>query len=132
VTISDAGARCRISSTASSTAACARAAGERSWKDRQQRLTGALEFFNGFGGFDKNGTEYVTVLDKGAMTPAPQQCCGNPNFGFQAAAEAAATAGRQQQDFQLTAWGNDAVSNRREAFYVKDENSGLPARRCCR
>ena len=30
-----------------------------------------LEFFNGIGGFDKDGREYVTVLDGDQMTPAP-------------------------------------------------------------
>src|SRR3546814_10846822 len=28
-----------------------------------------LEFFNGFGGFDKDGREYVTILDSGHATP---------------------------------------------------------------
>ncbi len=30
-----------------------------------------LEFFNGIGGFDKNGREYVTVLSEGLRTPEP-------------------------------------------------------------
>ncbi|HKG73372.1 MAG TPA: glucoamylase family protein, partial [Aestuariivirgaceae bacterium] len=100
----------------------------RSWKSTDNSaLTGALEFFNGFGGFDKNGTEYVTLLDKGEMTPAPWiNVVANPNFGFQAAAEGGGYSwADNSRDFQLTAWGNDAVSNRPgEAFYVKDENSG--------
>ena len=30
-----------------------------------------LEYFNGYGGFAKNGTEYVIKLTKGLNTPAP-------------------------------------------------------------
>ena len=101
---------------------------KRSWKSTDNSaLTNALEFFNGHGGFDENGTEYVTVLDKGVMTPAPWvNVVANPNFGFQAAAEGGGYSwADNSRDFQLTAWGNDAVSNRPgEAFYVKDENSG--------
>ena len=32
---------------------------------------GALQFFNGLGGFSPNGREYVTVLGPGQSTPAP-------------------------------------------------------------
>jgi cyclic beta-1,2-glucan synthetase len=101
---------------------------KRSWKSTDNSaLVGTLEFFNGFGGFDKNGTEYVTILDNGAMTPAPWvNVVANPNFGFQAGAEGGGYSwADNSRDFQLTAWGNDAVSNRPgEAFYVRDESSG--------
>ena len=43
-----------------------------------------LEFFNGLGGFDKDGREYVTVLGPGQSTPAPWlNVIANPSFGFQ-------------------------------------------------
>src|SRR5690606_35916035 len=31
----------------------------------------SLEFFNGLGGFDRDGEEYVTILQDGSVTPAP-------------------------------------------------------------
>ncbi len=41
-----------------------------------------LEFFNGFGGFDADGREYVTVLRAGQWTPAPWiNVIANRNFG---------------------------------------------------
>ncbi|HET9664534.1 MAG TPA: hypothetical protein VFP00_09920 [Burkholderiales bacterium] len=90
-------------------------------------ITDNLEFFNGIGGFDKNGTEYVTVLDNGSMTPVPWiNIVANPHFGFQAAAEGPGYSwSENSRDFQLTGWSNDPVSNRpAEAIYVKDEASG--------
>jgi cyclic beta-1,2-glucan synthetase len=99
-----------------------------SWKPGDSSaLTATLEMFNGLGGFDKDGTEYVTVLDNGAMTPAPWiNVVANPNFGFQAAAEGSGYSwSENSRDFQLSSWSNDPVSNRPgEIFYVKDDASG--------
>ncbi|HYN00411.1 MAG TPA: glycosyl transferase, partial [Aestuariivirgaceae bacterium] len=101
---------------------------KRSWKRGDTAtVTSKLEFFNGFGGFDRDGTEYVTVLDNGAMTPAPWiNVVANPHFGFQAAAEGAGYSwSENSRDFQLTGWSNDPVANRPgEIFYVRDEASG--------
>ncbi len=48
----------------------------------------ALEFFNGLGGFDQDGAEYVIRLGPGQATPAPWiHVVANPAFGFQASAE---------------------------------------------
>src|SRR5207249_6056462 len=42
-----------------------------------------LELFNGLGGFERNGREYVTVLDEGRWTPAPWiNVIANAGFGF--------------------------------------------------
>ena len=42
----------------------------------------ALEFFNGLGGFDGDGREYVTILRAGQWTPAPWvNVIANPHFG---------------------------------------------------
>ena len=47
-----------------------------------------LEFFNGLGGFDKDGREYVTILDAGRTTPAPWiNVIANPVFGCVVSAE---------------------------------------------
>ncbi len=86
-----------------------------------------LEFFNGLGGFDKNGREYVTVLTAGATTPAPWiNVIANPRFGFQVAAEGSGyTWAENSRENQLTPWSNDPVEDPAgEALYVRDEMTG--------
>ena len=47
-----------------------------------------LEFFNGLGGFTRDGAEYVTILGPGQSTPAPWiNVIANPTFGFQTGTE---------------------------------------------
>ncbi len=90
-------------------------------------LTEKLEFFNGLGGFDKGGEEYVTVLGPGQATPAPWiNVIANENFGFQAAAEGSGyTWSLNSREYQLTPWSNDPVVDRPgEAFYLRDDDTG--------
>ncbi len=86
-----------------------------------------LEFFNGLGGFDAGGTEYVTVLNDGADTPAPWvNVIANPEFGFQVSASGAGyTWAENSRENQLTAWSNDPVAEPSgEAIYIRDDESG--------
>jgi len=87
-----------------------------------------LEFFNGLGGFTRDGREYVTVLGKGQWTPAPwMNVVANPGFGFQVSEAGSGTTwcGNSREN-KLTPWSNDPVSDAPgEAFYVRDEDSGL-------
>jgi cyclic beta-1,2-glucan synthetase len=86
-----------------------------------------LEFFNGIGGFDRDGREYVTILQAGSTTPAPWiNVVANPNFGFQVAAEGSAfTWAQNSRENQLTPWSNDPVADRSgEAVYVRDDETG--------
>ena len=86
-----------------------------------------LEFFNGFGGFQNDGKEYVTVLVGGKTTPAPWiNVISNPEFGFQVAADGGGyTWSVNSRERQITPWSNDPVINRPgEVFYVRDEDSG--------
>jgi cyclic beta-1,2-glucan synthetase len=86
-----------------------------------------LEFFNGLGGFSKDGKEYVTVLDEGQSTPAPWvNVIANPKFGFQVSADGSGNTWSQNaREYQLTPWSNDPVSDTPgEAIYVKDEQTG--------
>src|SRR3546814_16899010 len=86
-----------------------------------------LEFFNGLGGFDKDGREYVTILDAGDATPAPWiNVVANPGFGFQASAEGSGnTWDERSRENQLTPWSNDPVGDPAgEAIYVRDELTG--------
>ena len=86
-----------------------------------------LEFFNGIGGFDKDGREYVTVLDGDQTTPAPWvNVIANPSFGFQVSAEGSGyTWSVNSRENQLTPRSNDPVSDSPgEAIYVRDQDSG--------
>ena len=90
-------------------------------------LVPALEFFNGLGGFDREGREYVTVLDDAQWTPAPWvNVIANPQFGFLASADGAgSTWSLNAQQNQITPWCNDPVSDTpAEAVYIRDEDSG--------
>ena len=86
-----------------------------------------LDFFNGYGGFADQGTEYVVVLGPGQATPAPWvNVIANPGFGFLVAAEGGGyTWSGNSRENQLTPWSNDPVTNRSgEAFYIRDADTG--------
>jgi len=86
-----------------------------------------LEFFNGLGGFDRDGREYVTLLGPGQCTPAPWiNVIANPRFGFQVSAEGSGyTWSRNSRENQLTPWSNDPVSDPSgEALYLRDAETG--------
>ena len=86
-----------------------------------------LEFFNGFGGFDGDGREYVTALNASRPMPAPWiNVIANPNFGFHSAADGGGyTWIGNSRENQITAWSNDPVSNRpSEVIYIQDEGDG--------
>ncbi len=88
---------------------------------------GELDFWNGFGGFARDGREYVVLLPGGQATPQPWiNVVSNDRFGFHVSAEGAGfTWSVNSRDHQLTAWSNDAVINRPgEALYVADLESG--------
>ena len=86
-----------------------------------------LEFFNGSGGFDQEGREYVILLGPNDTTPAPWiNVIANPGFGFQVSASGSGFAwAENSRDNQLTPWSNDAVADPAgEAFYIRDDDSG--------
>ncbi|MEO8936738.1 MAG: glucoamylase family protein [Burkholderiaceae bacterium] len=90
-------------------------------------LRTGLEFFNGIGGFGRDGREYVVVIDGTRTTPAPWiNVIANAGFGFQVSAEGAGfTWALNSRDNQLTPWSNDPVGDPvGEAIYVRDEASG--------
>ncbi len=98
----------------------------------------ALIFPNGFGGFTRDGHEYVITLQAGQMTPAPWvNVLANPYFGTVVSESGAAyTWVENSHGFRLTPWSNDPVQDTTgEAFYIRDEQTGqfwsptpLPAR----
>jgi cyclic beta-1,2-glucan synthetase len=86
-----------------------------------------LEFFNGLGGFARDGAEYVTILGPGQSTPAPWiNVIANPVFGFQTGTEGGGyTWSVNSRENQITPWSNDPVGDRGgEAFYLRDDDTG--------
>ncbi|AUH66757.1 glycosyl transferase (plasmid) [Paracoccus zhejiangensis] len=87
-----------------------------------------LEFYNGTGGFDREGREYVIRLGPPDTTPAPWiNVIANPDFGFQVSASGSGfTWAENSRDNQLTPWSNDAVADPPgEAIYIGDDDSGV-------
>ncbi|MGI8507704.1 MAG: hypothetical protein ACR2MQ_00080, partial [Gemmatimonadaceae bacterium] len=90
-----------------------------------------LEFFNGFGGFAANGTEYVIRLGRAQdglrWPPQPwTNVVANERLGFIASESGAGyTWSVNSRTNRLTPWFNDPVSDPHgEALYVRDEESG--------
>ncbi|HEU4856038.1 MAG TPA: glycosyl transferase family 36 [Rhodanobacteraceae bacterium] len=87
-----------------------------------------LDFWNGLGGFTRDGREYATLLREGASTPAPwSQIVANPEFGFLVTTTGGGYCwARNSQQNQLTAWSNDAVRDPPgETFLLRDVDDGI-------
>lgn len=93
---------------------------------------GDLPFWNGFGGFTRDGREYVIIVDGNApggpqLPPSPWiNVLANPGFGCLAteAGSGYTWAGNSQMN-RLTPWSNDPVSDPPgEAIYLRDEDTG--------
>ncbi|HEV3121465.1 MAG TPA: glucoamylase family protein [Isosphaeraceae bacterium] len=97
-----------------------------------------LSYFNGLGGFTRDGHEYVITTAAGKVTPAPWvNVIANPSFGTVVSESGGAyTWCENAHEFRLTPWYNDPISDKSgEAMYLRDEESGrywsptpLPAR----
>ena len=86
-----------------------------------------LEFFNGTGGFDADGKEYVAILRDGSTTPAPWiNVIANPSFGFIASAEGSGPVwAENSRENLLTPWSNDPVTDAPgHAIYLRDVDTG--------
>jgi len=86
-----------------------------------------LIFDNGYGGFTRDGREYVIRLTADRMTPAPWvNVLANPNFGTVISESGGGyTWLENSHEFRLTPWTNDPVSDAPgEAFYLRDEQTG--------
>ena len=86
-----------------------------------------LIFPNGFGGFTRDGHEYVITLAPGQRTPSPWvNVLANPYFGTVISESGAAyTWVENSHEFRLTPWSNDPVQDPTgEASYIRDEQTG--------
>lgn len=87
-----------------------------------------LYFYNKFGGFSKDGKEYIIRLTDGVATPAPwSNVIANPNFGTLVSESGQGyTWIENAHEFRLTPWENDALQDLgSETFYLRDEETGL-------
>ena len=92
----------------------------------------SLRFFNGFGGFNDLGDEYVIRLRREAagrlaFPPLPWvNVVANDQFGFLVSEAGAGCAWyRNSRENRLTRWSNDPVADPHgDAFYVRDEKTG--------
>ncbi|HYE84242.1 MAG TPA: glucoamylase family protein [Clostridia bacterium] len=87
----------------------------------------ALQGFNGYGGFDKEGREYVIKLTEGMNTPVPwSNIVANKSIGFLVTESGASTTwAENSRENKLTTWSNDPVLDPSgEIIYMRDENTG--------
>ena len=87
----------------------------------------ALDYFNGHGGFTKDGLEYAIWLKQGDNTPAPWvNVMASPLFGTMVSESGLGFTWRgNSQMNRLTPWNNDPVSDEpSEVIYLRDEESG--------
>ncbi len=86
-----------------------------------------LALFNSFGGFSRDGREYVIILRAGMNTPAPWiNVIANAGIGTVVSeCGSAYTWAENSHEFRLTPWSNDPVSDPcSEAIYIRDEETG--------
>ena len=86
-----------------------------------------LIFYNGIGGFTKDGREYVITTADGQVTPAPWvNVLANAHFGSVVSESGMAyTWSENAHEFRLTPWGDDPVTDAGgETCYIRDEESG--------
>lgn len=86
-----------------------------------------LHYFNGYGGFSKDGMEYVIKLKEYSNTPAPWiNVVSNGNFGFHVSESGSGfTWAENSRENKLTPWSNDPVSDPSgEVLYLRDEENG--------
>ena len=86
-----------------------------------------LEYDNGYGGFSKDGKEYIIQLKDDISTPAPWiNVVANKEFGFIISERGSSfTWAENSRENRLTPWSNDYVGDPSgEIIYIRDEDTG--------
>ncbi|TVQ45060.1 MAG: glycosyltransferase 36 [Saprospirales bacterium] len=90
-----------------------------------------LQFFNGYGGFSKDGDEYHILIKRDSSTglpifpPVPWiNVIANEQFGFTVSERGGGyTWSKNSRENKLTSWSNDPVTDvHSEAFFIRDED----------
>ncbi|HBD96299.1 MAG TPA: cyclic beta 1-2 glucan synthetase [Spirochaetia bacterium] len=87
-----------------------------------------LVYYNGYGGFTRDGREYVIHVRNNKKTPAPWvNVLANKDFGTVISESGSGyTWSENAHEFRLTPWGNDPVTDvSGEAIYIRDEETGV-------
>lgn len=87
----------------------------------------SLEFFNGFGGFSKDGKEYIIISDNDKKTPMPWiNVIANDKLGFIVSETGAGyTWSINSRENKISTWSNDPVIDpKSEAIYIRDKSTG--------
>ncbi|MEO7393466.1 MAG: glucoamylase family protein, partial [Chitinophagaceae bacterium] len=95
--------------------------------DTAVTLPNDMQFFNGYGGFSKNGKEYIIITTADKSTPAPWiNVLANSHFGSIISESGQSyTWVENAHEIRLTPWNNDPIADLKgEAFYLRDEESG--------
>ena len=86
-----------------------------------------LLFYNGTGGFTKDGREYIIIASSRRIPPLPWvNVIANPHFGTVVSESGNAyTWCENAREVRLTPWNNDPVTDSGgEILYIRDEESG--------
>ncbi|HWQ29362.1 MAG TPA: glucoamylase family protein [Negativicutes bacterium] len=86
-----------------------------------------LQGYNGYGGFDREGREYVIRLNEGMNTPLPwSNIIANKSFGFMITESGAQTTwSENSRENKLSTWSNDPILDTSgEIIYMRDEGTG--------
>lgn len=86
-----------------------------------------LDYFNGYGGYTKDGSEYVIKLKEDINTPAPWiNVISNGEFGFNITENGSGyTWAENSRENKLTPWSNDPISDpSEEIIYIRDDETG--------
>ncbi|MCF6466681.1 GH36-type glycosyl hydrolase domain-containing protein [Clostridium sp. Cult2] len=86
-----------------------------------------LDYYNGYGGFSKDGKEYIIKLTEGLNTPLPWiNVIANRDFGFIITEQGCGfTWSKNSRENKLTPWYNDPIVERPgEIIYFMDDNTG--------
>lgn len=85
-----------------------------------------LQYFNQYGGFSKDGKEYLIKVNKNEKTPMPwSHIMANENFGtLTTESMGGYTWYKNSRLNRLTSWANNAITDTpSEAIYIKDEET---------
>jgi len=96
-------------------------------KERNEKIEEELLYFNGFGGFSKDGSEYIIRLTEQLNTPVPwSNIIANKSFGFMITSSGSGyTWHINSRENKLTSWSNDPISDTpSECIYIRDTETG--------
>lgn len=86
-----------------------------------------MDYFNGYGGFSKDGKEYIIRLTEDLNTPLPWiNVISNKEFGFIVTEWGTGfTWADNSRENKLTPWYNDPIADvPGEIVYIRDDDTG--------